>query len=147
MEVQSLETALDEWVYAGDRFNLVLFSLFAFLGLTLAAIGIYGVMSHLVAQQRQEIGIRMALGATFRDIAAMVIGRGSRLLICGLAAGLIGSLCSVRLLSEQIWNVSPFDPISFAAMSAVLLFVGLQACFWPARRAARVNPVTALRYE
>ncbi len=147
MQVQALDTALDQWVYAGPRFNLVLFALFAFMGLTLAAIGVYGVMSHLVSQQTQEIGVRMALGATLSDITGMVIGRGFRLLAGGVAAGLIGSLCTVHLLSKQIWGVSPFDPLSFGAMAALLLSAGLQACFWPARRAARVDPMRALRHE
>src|SRR5579872_913185 len=139
MQVQPLDTVLDEYVFAGPRFNLVLFSVFAFLGLTLAAIGVYGEISHLVTQQTPEIGLRIALGASFRDVMGMVLGRGSRLLACGIALGLIGSFATARLLSRQLWNVSPFDPVSFTAVSVVLFVVGLQACFWPARRAARVD--------
>ena len=147
MQVMPLEKVLDQWVYAGPRFNLVLFSVFAFLGLTIAAIGVYGVISHLVTQQTQEIGLRLALGASFRDVAGMVLGRGFRLLIGGIGVGLIASFATARLLSKQLWNISPFDPISFAAVSVLLLVVGLQACFWPARRAARVDPIAALRHE
>jgi putative ABC transport system permease protein len=147
MEVKPLDTALDEYVFAGPRFNLVLFSVFAFLGLTLAAIGVYGVISHVVTQQTAEIGLRIALGASFRDVVGMILRRGLRLLAFGIVLGLIGSFATARLLSRQLWSVSPFDPMSFAVVSAALLVVGLQACFWPARRAARVDPVTALRVE
>ncbi len=147
MQAQALDTALDQWVYAGPRFNLVLFALFASLGLTLAVIGVYGVMSHMVDRQTREIGVRMALGATLSDITGMVIGRGLRLLAGGVAAGLIASLCTVHLLSKQIWGVSPFDPLSFGLTAAILLAAGLQACFWPARRAARIDPMSALRHE
>ena len=104
-------------------------------------------MSHAVSQQTQEIGVRIALGAQFGDIAGMVVRRGLRLLVIGIALGLAGSAASSRLLAGQIWNVSPFDPLSFAAVSVLMLAVGLLACYWPARRAARVDPVTALRYE
>jgi putative ABC transport system permease protein len=147
MRIKPLEAALDEYVFAGPRFNLVLFSVFGFLGLTLAAIGVYGVISHVVTQQTPEIGLRIALGASFRDVVGMILSRGLRLLAGGIVLGLIGSFAAARLLSKQLWNVSPFDPVSFAVVSAALLVVGLQACFWPARRAARVDPVRALRVE
>ncbi|MBI1788320.1 MAG: ABC transporter permease [Acidobacteria bacterium] len=146
-EVKTMEAVLDEWVFSQTRFNLALFAAFAGLGLTLAVIGVYGVISHSVSQQTQEIGVRIALGAGFGSLAGMVLGRGLRLLALGIGLGLVGSLATVRLLSRQIWNVSPFDPVSFAAVSAILLAAGLQACFWPARRAARIDPITALRYE
>jgi predicted permease len=146
-EVRTLETLLDEWVFARPRFSVVLYSVFAALGLALALIGVYGVMSHAVAQQTQEIGVRIALGAQFRDITGMVLRRGLRLLAIGVALGLAGGLAATRLLRQQIWNVSPFDPLSFAAVSVLLLAAGLAACWWPARRAARVDPITALRYE
>lgn len=147
MQVKTLDAALNEYVFAGPRFNLVLFSVFAFLGLTLAAIGVYGVISHVVTQQTPEIGLRIALGASFQDVVGMVLRRGLRLLGSGIVLGLIGSFAAARLLSRQLWSVSPFDPVSFAVVSTVLSIVGLQACFWPARRAARVDPVTALRVE
>jgi hypothetical protein len=146
-QVMTLEAVLDEWIYAEPRFSLVLFSLFAALGLSLAVIGVYGVISHGVSQQTRDIGVRIALGATFGDIVRLVLGRGVLLLAAGIALGLLGSLAAARFMARQIWNVSPFDAISFVAASALLLAVGLQACFWPARRAARVDPVTALRCE
>jgi predicted permease len=145
--VQTIDTILREDVYAGPRFNLALFTVFAVLGLALAIIGVYGVMANAVAQQTHEIGIRMALGADARSIACMVVRRGSRLMLAGVAIGLAGSLATARVLAREIWNVSPFDPVSFAAVSVILLAAGLQACIWPARRAARVDPVTALRAE
>ena len=146
-DVRTMETILEEGVYAGPRFNLALFSVFAGLGLTLAVIGVYGVMSNSVAQQTHEIGVRMALGAAPGKIAGMIVKRGSRLLLAGIALGLAGSLLTVRLLSGQVWNVSPFDPVSFGAVSMILLLAGLQACFWPARRAARIDPIMALRQD
>jgi putative ABC transport system permease protein len=145
--VRTVAAALDESVYARPRFSFVLFGVFAAIGLTLAAIGVYGVISHAVAQQTREIGVRIALGARFRDIAGMVLGKGMRLVATGIVLGLAGSLAGARLLAQQVWRVSPFDPVSFAVVSMVLLLVGVQACFWPARRAAGVDAVKALRTE
>jgi putative ABC transport system permease protein len=104
-------------------------------------------MSSSVAQQTHEIGVRIALGAGPGNISAMVVKRGAWLLLIGVAVGLVGSFLTARLLAGQIWNVSPFDPITFAAVSLILLIAGLQACFWPARRAARIDPIVALRQE
>ncbi len=146
-DVRTIDRVLQEGVYAGPRFNLALFGVFAALGLTLAVIGVYGVMSSSVAQQTREIGVRMALGASPGDISGMIVKRGAWLLLIGIAVGLAGSLLTARLLSQQVWNVSPFDPITFIAVSLVLLIAGLQACFWPARRAARIDPIGALRQD
>ena len=146
-QVRTLETALDEYVFSRRRFNLVLFSVFAALGLVLALIGVYGVISKAVADQTQEIGIRIALGAGFGNIAGMVLGSALKLLLLGIALGLLGAFATTRLLAEQIWQVSPFDPVSFIVVSLLLLVAGLQACFWPARRAARLDPMAALRHE
>lgn len=132
---------------AGPRFNLALFSVFAAIGLALAILGVYGVMSNLVAQQTHEIAVRSALGADSGTIAGMVVGRGSRLLVLGIALGVAGSFATARVLAQEIWQVSPFDPISFGAMSLVLLASGLLACLWPARRALLVDPIVALRAE
>ncbi len=145
--VMPLETALRQYVYARPRFNLFLFAIFAGLGLVLALFGIYGVISTSVAQQTREIGIRMALGATFAQVTGTVLRSGLRLLAVGVGVGLAGSLASVRVLSGLVRNVSTFDPWSFAAVAALLFAAGLFASFWPARRAARVDPVTALRDE
>ena len=146
-QVRTIAAALEETFLSRSRFNLVLFAVFAALGLALAVVGVYGVISNAVAQQTPEIGVRMALGAGVGDIAGMVIANGLKLLAAGIVLGLAGSLAAARLLAQQVWRVSPFDPVSFGAVSLLLLAVGLLACFWPARRAARVDPVTALRQE
>jgi ABC-type antimicrobial peptide transport system permease subunit len=146
-EVMSMSMLLNDFVYSRPRFNLVLFSIFAGLGLALAVIGVYGVISQAVAQQTQEIGVRIALGAGFRDIAGMVLRSGMKLIGAGIALGLAGSLLAARVLEQQVWNVSTLDPLSFVAVSLILVVVGLQACFWPARRAAKVDPMLALRCE
>ena len=146
-DVRTLDAFLDEFVYAGPRFNVVLLSVFAALGLTLAVVGVYGVMSHAVAQQTREIGVRIALGAEPGSVARMVVKSGAALLLAGIALGLAGSVFAARLLAQQVWQVSTFDPISFVAVSAILLVAGLQACAWPAWRAARTQPIVALRQE
>jgi len=146
-DVRTIAAFLDDFVYAGPRFNVVLLSIFAGLGLALAVVGVYGVMAHSVAQQTREIGVRMALGADPGSVGRMVIRSGALLLLTGVALGLAGSIAGARLLAQQIWNVSPFDPASFAAASVVLLLAGLQACAWPAWRASRTPPIVALRQE
>jgi ABC-type antimicrobial peptide transport system permease subunit len=125
----------------------VLFAVFAALGLVLAVVGVYGIVSAGVAQQTRELGIRIALGADTGRIAIMVMSRGARLLLAGIGVGLVASLFAARVMATQIWKVSTFDPLSFTAVSAVLLAAGLQACYAPARRAARVDPMVALRQE
>jgi predicted permease len=146
-KVRTLESVMNDDVYAEPRFNLALFSVFAVIGLTLAVIGIYGVMSNTVAQQTHEIGVRMAIGASPADVAGMVLSRGARLLLAGVALGLIGGILTSSLVSRLIWNVSPFDLLSFVVVSLILLLAGLLACAWPARRAAKIHPIEALRYE
>jgi predicted permease len=147
MEDQSMEQVLRENAYAQPRFNLLLFSIFAALGLVLALSGIYGVISHTVAQQTKEIGIRIALGAGFSQVIGMVLTVGARLLAIGIAIGLGASLASVKVLKGLVRNVSTFDPYSFVAVTVLLLIAGLFASYWPARRAARVDPLKALRNE
>jgi putative ABC transport system permease protein len=149
-DLKTIDRIMQEFVYADPQFNLVLFSVFAALGLTLAVIGVYGVMSSSVAQQTQEIGIRMALGASPGAVSGMVIKRGLVLLAAGIAVGLLGSLLAARLLKGYVWNLSAFDsfdPLTFGVVSLLLLLAGLQACWWPARRAARIDPLAALRQE
>jgi putative ABC transport system permease protein len=146
-DVKTVETMLNEWVYSRPRFNLLLFSIFAALGLLLALLGIYGVISSSVAQRTHEIGIRMALGATFLRVIGMVLASGMRLVGAGVALGLILSVLSVRVLARQVWRLSTFDPYTFAAVSLLVVAAGLLACFWPARAAARIDPVSALREE
>jgi len=147
MEVKPVRVLLREYSYATPRFNLILLAVLASVGLILAVVGVYGVMSAAVAQQRHEIGVRMALGATASTIAQMVVRRGLWLLAIGVALGLAGAGLIARLLARQVWNVPPFDPLAFGLVSLILLAAGLQACFWPARRAARIDPIAALREE
>jgi predicted permease len=146
-EVRTIEAFLNEFIYAGPRFNVVLLSVFAALGLVLSVVGVYGVMAHTVTQQTREIGVRIALGADPGSVGRMVVKSGAVLLSIGVAVGLAGSVFAARLLARQIWNVSTFDPTSFAASSVVLLAAGLLACAWPAWRASRTQPIVALRQE
>ena len=146
-DVRTIEAFLDEFIYAGPRFNVVLLSVFASLGLVLSVVGVYGVMAHTVTQQTREIGVRIALGADPGSVGRMVVKSGAVLLLTGVALGLVGSAFAARLLARQIWNVSTFDPTSFAAASIVLLTTGLLACAWPAWRASRTQPIVALRQE
>jgi predicted permease len=147
MEVQTLASALDTFVFSGPRFSLVLFGVFATLGLTLAVIGVFGVISHGVSQRTREIGVRLAVGASAARIAGMIVAGGLRLVALGVVIGLLGSAAAARLLQELVWKVSPFDPLSFAAVALVLLFVGWSASLLPALRAARLDPVRALRHD
>jgi putative ABC transport system permease protein len=147
MEVKPMNQVLNENAYARPRFNLLLFGVFAAFGLVLALCGIYGVTSQAVSQQTREIGIRIALGAGYGQVMGMVLSNGAKLLAIGVLVGLVASLASVKVLSGLVSNVSTFDPYSFVAVSLLLLAAGLFAAFWPARRAARVDPVTALRQE
>ncbi len=147
MNVKVLDVVLKEEAFARPRFNLTLLGVLASVGLVLAVVGVYGVMSTAVAQQKHEIGVRMALGAGAGTIALMVLTRGFWLLLVGLALGLAGAAGIARLLARQIWNVPPFDPVAFFIVSVILLVAGLQACYWPARRAARIDPIVALRDE
>ena len=143
--VRTLDSLLKEEEYARPRFNLALLSLFGGIGLVLAVVGVYGVMSNAVAQQRQEIGVRMALGASSGTIARMIVTSGSRLLGIGLVLGLGGSIVAAKLLANKIWNISAFDPIAFAVVTLIVLAAGVQACLWPAWRASRIDPIVALR--
>jgi putative ABC transport system permease protein len=115
------------------------------MALFLAAIGLYGVMSYSVSQSTRELGVRMALGATVRDLLRLVILRGLRLTIAGVAIGLTAALLLTRLMGNLLYKISPRDPIAFGVALIILLAVALLACFLPARRATRVDPVQALR--
>jgi putative ABC transport system permease protein len=130
---------------AQRRFTMLLLVLFAATALLLAAIGIYGVMAYFVSQRTHEIGIRVALGATRRDVLRLVLGQGARLAAAGVVLGLGGALAVTRAIEALLYGVSPRDPATFALLSSVLAAVALVACYAPARPATRVNPITALR--
>jgi putative ABC transport system permease protein len=146
VHVTTLDGLLDETV-APRRFSTVLLGAFALLALILAAVGIYGVMSYIVSLRINEIGIRMALGAQPRDIWRLIVGSGARLALAGIAIGLAGALALTRLLSSLLFEVRATDPVTFAAVALLLAAVALLACYVPARRAMRADPMFALRYE
>jgi len=132
---------------AQPRFSTLLLGLFAAIALTLAAIGLYGVISYAVSQRTREIGVRMALGAGPRDIVRLVVGQGFRMTAIGLAIGLAGAFALTRLLSGLLFEVTPYDAASFAGLPLLLAAIALAACWIPARRAARVDPLISLRDE
>ncbi len=132
---------------AQSRFNMSLLAAFAAVAMALSAVGIYGVMSYAVVRRRQEIGIRMALGASRGDVLGMVARQGLALALIGTLAGLAGALSLARLMSKLLYGVQPADPLTFFLVPLTLIAVGLAACLVPALRAARISPVSALRYE
>jgi len=132
---------------ADRRFALELLGIFAAVALMLAAIGIYGVMAYSFSQRTHEIGIRIALGAQRVDIFRMAVGEGMQLVAIGLAVGLAGGVALTRFVRTMLFDVSPSDPLTFGSISALLAAVAFVACYVPARRATRVDPLVALREE
>src|SRR6266403_1382311 len=145
-EVASMEQLLARSL-SRARFSMLLLSVFAALALVLAAVGIYGVMAYAVAQRTREIGVRLALGAQPRDVLSMVLVGGGKLAAFGVALGLIGSLGMNYFLRSQLYGVSSTDPLTYFTVAVLLGAVALAACYLPARRATRVDPLVALRYE
>ncbi len=141
---------MNEWVamsVAGARYRAILLGLFALLAMILAATGIYGVMSYSVAQRTQEIGVRMALGARPLDVLKLVVRQGMILALIGIAIGLAGAVLLTRVMSSFLFGVTERDPVTFGVVSALLILVAFIACVVPARRATKVDPLVALRYE
>jgi putative ABC transport system permease protein len=144
--VQTMEEIIADSL-AARRLSMIVLGVFAALAVVLASIGIYGVISYLVGQRTQEIGIRMALGARPRDVLCQVLGQGAKMVALGVFIGLTAALGLTRLMATLLFGVSATDPLTFAAVAALLALVALAACYLPARRAMRVDPIVALRYE
>jgi ABC-type antimicrobial peptide transport system permease subunit len=145
-DVKSLRDRITEST-AKARFSAMLLTIFACIALVLAAIGIYGVMSYMVAQRTREIGIRMALGAHPANVRALVLRRGLVLTAVGISIGAAAALATTRILATMLYQVKADDPLTFALMASILGVVALLATYIPVRRATRVDPMTALRAE
>jgi putative ABC transport system permease protein len=146
-DIGTLNNYLKQFSYAEPRFSLVLLSVFAGVGLVLVAIGVYSVIAYTVSQQRHEIGIRMALGARAIDVLGLVVRMTLRLVLAGVVLGVAGSVAVMRVLSSQIWGVSPRDPFTLGSVVLAMAAASTAACYVPARRAMKVDPMIALRVE
>ena len=146
IQVRTMDQVIADSV-ADRRLPMLILGAFAVAALLLGAIGVYGIVGYSVAQRTQEFGIRMALGARRRDVVRMVLGQDLRLALFGLLIGLAGSLAIARLIAGLLFGITPADPGTLVATSLLILGVALLACYIPARRAARVDPMVALRYE
>jgi putative ABC transport system permease protein len=144
--IKTLEKVVDDSI-AQRRLNMLLMGLFGGLALLLSAVGIYGLLSHAVTQRTQEMGIRMALGAQVSDVLKLVLRQGMTLAIIGEAIGLLGAFVLTRLMRGLLFGVTPNDATTFVVVAGVLAVVALLACYVPARRATKVDPLIALRYE
>ncbi|PYU44879.1 MAG: hypothetical protein DMG54_07780 [Acidobacteria bacterium] len=143
----TLEGYISQFSYAGPRFGFMLMTIFSSIGLVLVTLGVYSVLAYTTARRTHEIGIRMALGAEGRDVVRLVVRTGLRLVAIGVALGLLASLALGRVMGTQLWGVSPYDPWTLTCVPALLIITGLLSCWVPARRAASVDPLVALRYQ
>jgi putative ABC transport system permease protein len=143
----TLEQFISSRIYAGPRFAFLLMTIFGSVGLVLVTVGVYSVLAYTTARRTHEIGIRMALGAEGTDVLGLVIKNGLRLVATGVVIGLAASLTLSKLIAAQLWGVSASDPVTLTGAVALLLATGVVACWIPARRASRVDPLVALRYE
>jgi len=145
-EVRTMEQILDEDT-SQRKFQSFVMSVFAALALVLSSIGLFGVLTSLVGQRTQEIGIRMALGAQSKDVLRMVVGEGVRLVLLGVVIGVGAGIALSRYLASLFFGVSPANPTTYLEVALLMIAIALIACLLPALRAVRVNPMTALRYE
>jgi putative ABC transport system permease protein len=143
----TMESYINSFSYSQPRFGFLLMGIFAGIGLILVTIGVYSVIAYTTARRTHEIGIRMALGAQPQNILRLIVGQGGRMALVGIVLGLVASLALTRLMASMLFQVKPNDPLIFAAVSLLLLAVTVVACYIPARRAMRVDPMVALRYE
>jgi ABC-type antimicrobial peptide transport system permease subunit len=146
MEFSTFEEALGGWT-AQKRFLFLLAGVFAAVALTLATVGLYGLLSYSVARRTQEIGVRVSLGAQRSDVLRLILGEGARLALIGIVLGIVASLAVTRLMSSLLFGIKPSDPLTFITVAALLSLVALFASYVPARHAMRVDPMVALRYE
>jgi predicted permease len=146
LKVRPLEDVSAQAI-SSTRFTLMLVGVFGAIALVLAAVGVFGVISYSVTQRTNEIGLRMALGALERDVLRMIVGQGASIAVAGVGIGLVAALVLTRAMTTLLFGVSPFDPVTLAAVAGVLVLIALVACYLPARRAASVDPMVALRHE
>ena len=147
VQPRTIQDILERSTYAQPRFSLIVLGIFAVIGTLLVAVGVFSVMAYTVSRQTREIAVRMALGAGRGHVLRVVVGLGARLVAAGAAIGLGASFATNRLIANQLWNTSPYDPLTFVAATSAIAIVALAACYIPARRAMRIDPMAALRQD